>query len=192
MYNSGSTRLKYFKRLKIYKNSTNTVSFNPETMDGYSYNWNFLAKVEGVLIFNDYTWSVTTSCHQSAVSSLLRELNIKYVRVDLGSISPTELTKDTVKKLYAQLFRLQIKIEESRKGTGAYNHRVYCAQELMKNIEKVESISKKFKVSKKDQNEIMKNEIEKRMVELNETHCDRVFKQLSLDRAEQDLNPIEL
>lgn len=67
--------MKYMKRKKIYQSKN--VTFNPETLEAYSYNWwAFVKKIDGVLVFNNYRYSVTTSKHQSKVRSLLNKLNI--------------------------------------------------------------------------------------------------------------------
>lgn len=68
--------MKYFTRLKVYK--ANNVVFDPETLRAYSYNWwRFVDKIKGKVVFNNYTYSSSTSKHQSKVRSVLRELNIK-------------------------------------------------------------------------------------------------------------------
>lgn len=68
--------MKYFKKLKIYK--INNCTFNPETIEAHSYKWwRFVAKIDGVVIFNSYYFSPTTSKHQSKVKALLNELGIK-------------------------------------------------------------------------------------------------------------------
>lgn len=68
--------MKYFKRLKIYKASA--VTFNPETLNAYSYEWwRFVAKVENKIVFNNYYYSPSTRKHQAKVRSLLHDLGIK-------------------------------------------------------------------------------------------------------------------
>jgi hypothetical protein len=70
--------LKYYKKSKIYKNSTDTVNFDPKTYNAYSYNWwRFVAKIDGKIIFNNYNYSPTTLRHQRYVRKLLYELKIK-------------------------------------------------------------------------------------------------------------------
>lgn len=77
-YGYGTTSsLKFFKTLKIYKNSTGSCEFTPATKTAYSYSWCFVKVIKGKVIFNDYSYSPTTSSHQSCVRSLLKELKIK-------------------------------------------------------------------------------------------------------------------
>lgn len=69
--------LKYYKRAGVYKNSTGSNKFNPETLEAHSYDWwKYVAKIEGKVVFNNHSYSVTTSGHQSAMRSLLSRLNI--------------------------------------------------------------------------------------------------------------------
>lgn len=70
--------MKYFKRLKIYKDYSGNCTFNPETNEAFSYRWwRFVAVVEGRLVFNDYRYSVTTAKHQRKVGAVLASLGIK-------------------------------------------------------------------------------------------------------------------
>jgi len=67
--------MKYFTRLKIYKASN--VSFNPQTMEALSYDWwRFVTTLNGVSIFNNATYSVSTCAHQFKVRQLMRDLNL--------------------------------------------------------------------------------------------------------------------
>jgi hypothetical protein len=68
--------MKYFKRANLYKASN--VSFNPDTCEARSYEWwAFTKMINGILVFNDHSYSVSTRKHQSKVRSLLRELKIE-------------------------------------------------------------------------------------------------------------------
>lgn len=78
MKNYNKTDLKYFKTLGVYKNATGTLTFNPLTSEAYSYKWwRFVAKIDGLLIFNNYFYSKTTAKHQRKIKNLLNQLNIK-------------------------------------------------------------------------------------------------------------------
>ena len=70
--------MKYFKRLKIYKDYSGNNTFNPETLEAYSYRWwKYIGVVEGKTVFNNFRYSVTTAKHQRNAISLLKELGIK-------------------------------------------------------------------------------------------------------------------
>lgn len=70
--------LKYIKRDKIYTNSTRTCTFNPLTLEALSYRWwVFVKKIDGLTVFNNYRYSVTTARHQRKIRNLLKELKIK-------------------------------------------------------------------------------------------------------------------
>lgn len=68
--------MKLMKRTNMYKSPN--VTFNPTTLDAYSYAWwRFVAVVDGLVIFNNYNYSSTTTRHQYKVRALLNELGIK-------------------------------------------------------------------------------------------------------------------
>jgi endo-beta-N-acetylglucosaminidase D len=70
--------MKYFKQANIYKNSTGTNSVSLEKCEAYSYDWwQYLTKVNGLVIFNNYFYSPTTSKHQSNCRGLLHDAGIK-------------------------------------------------------------------------------------------------------------------
>ncbi len=61
-------------RLKIYQGSNRKNTFNPETFEGRSYgHWLYVTKIKGKVIFNDYSYSVTTNGHQGEMRAFLRE-----------------------------------------------------------------------------------------------------------------------
>ena len=67
--------MKLMKRTQIYK-STN-VTFDPAKCEAFSYRWwKFVARIDGVVFFNNHYYSPTTAKHQSKVRQLLRELSI--------------------------------------------------------------------------------------------------------------------
>ncbi len=66
------------KNPHIFSNSTRTNVFNLELLQGSSYNhWIYLKKFKRGVIFNQYTYSNTTSKHQRELRKLLDELHIK-------------------------------------------------------------------------------------------------------------------
>jgi hypothetical protein len=78
MYSNKNPSLKYMKKAAIYKNSTGSLTFDPSQIKAVSYNWwTFVAKVDGLVVFNNYRYSVSTSKQQSAVRSLMKDLGIK-------------------------------------------------------------------------------------------------------------------
>ncbi len=92
--------MKYFKRLNVYKASN--VSFYPLTREAYSYGWwRFVAIIDGLVVFNEYRYSVSTSKHQQKVSGLLRELGIK---IDLYVSCHESLSKSSVQSCLEKCF----------------------------------------------------------------------------------------
>lgn len=71
--------MKYMKRKGVWQNSTDTLTFNPETMEARSYGWYKISlKVFGTVYVNSYNYSTTTSKHSYQLRSKLRELGIGY------------------------------------------------------------------------------------------------------------------
>lgn len=68
--------MKLMKRTGIYKASNS--SFDPKEIKALSYNWWVFVKViNGLTVFNEHRYSVTTSKHQRDVRRLMGELGIK-------------------------------------------------------------------------------------------------------------------
>ncbi len=68
--------MKYMKRAKIYKAAN--VTFNPETVAAYSYDWwKFVSVIQDKIVFNEYRYSVTTVKHQNKVRRLMEQLGIE-------------------------------------------------------------------------------------------------------------------
>lgn len=87
--------MKYYKRLKIYK--APNVTFNPETLEAFSYEWwKFVAKIEGKIVFNNYSYSQSTSKHQIKVRRLLDQLGIK---IDISMPLPNSIDSNNLNEL---------------------------------------------------------------------------------------------
>jgi len=62
---------KFIKRRGQYENSTGSFTFNPETHEARSYgHWQFMKEYKGVILFNAYSYSNSTSKHQSEARRL--------------------------------------------------------------------------------------------------------------------------
>lgn len=70
--------MKYFKTRNTYENSTGTNVVSLINMRATSYRWwPYLKIINGMLVFNGYPYSNTTSRHQSDCLSLLRRHGIE-------------------------------------------------------------------------------------------------------------------
>lgn len=189
----GSTSLKYYKRLKIYKNSTNTVSFNPETLEGRSYRWTFCSKIFGKVVFNEYRWSPTTSGHQSAVHGALRESNIDYITVDAGRTEPRYINLDTMRRLYRDIVDLEFELEISkRKDTRVYSWKKYDLEDKIKNFNKLESLDKSLRLTDSDKQKIRDEVDEKLFESLMDKENLKSFKKLNVKLNQENVEEIEL
>lgn len=71
--------MEFKSRLKVWQGSNRKNVFNPETFEGTSYGWwIYVKKIKGQVVFNDYSYSVTTNKHQGEMKHFLRtELKVK-------------------------------------------------------------------------------------------------------------------
>lgn len=80
--------MRYYKTLRLYKNSSGTNKLDMNQFEAVSYNWwVYLKRINGKLVFNNYSYSPTTCGHQSRMRRLLRSLNIEpdlYIEVPNG------------------------------------------------------------------------------------------------------------
>jgi hypothetical protein len=66
--------MRYIKTQKTYKASNVTLKIDREAgiIEAYSYNWwQFIAVINGKVVFNEYPYSVSTRGHQSKVKKIL-------------------------------------------------------------------------------------------------------------------------
>lgn len=89
--------LNFNKKSGLYKNSTGSLTFNPVTCEAHSFRWwKFVAKVDGLVIFNNYNYSNTTAKQQSKIRTLLDQLNIK---IDLALPLPKGIDSSNLSDL---------------------------------------------------------------------------------------------
>lgn len=106
--------MKYFKRLGVYKASN--VHFNPAAMVAVSYDWwHFVREIEGKVIFNDYSYSISTSKHQRKVEKLLEELNILYEKIQTSLSLHNFETLEQVYAAHAENLRIEKEHAEKKR-----------------------------------------------------------------------------
>jgi hypothetical protein len=127
--------LKFRPRLKIYKNSSGRNTFNPETCEAHSYgHWKYVTKVNNTIIFNDYTYSMTTNKHQSEMRSLLCELeldkNVIYVDQRESLTSGIFLNS-----LYEDLILAEIRVKRKGMRKQFYKEKTEIIKTIKEKIE---------------------------------------------------------
>lgn len=93
MYYAGKSSgpLKFYKTQNCYKASNVELHVKDKELSAYSYDWwLFLTKIGDKVIFNNYSYSPSTSGHQSKVRRQLEALGIK---IDLFITAPKGLDK---------------------------------------------------------------------------------------------------
>lgn len=116
--------MKFKPRRGRYESSN--VSFDPDFCWAYSYGWwRFVDKVNGKVIFNNYSYSQSTNKHQSKVRGLLRDLGIEidfvvYSQAGLHSsgwkVHAVQTLTDSIEAVKSQLSnpRRHKKLDEER------------------------------------------------------------------------------
>lgn len=109
--------MKYFSRLGLHKNSTGTNKIDIENVKAWSYDWwVYLTKVNGLVIFNNTTYSPSTNKHQSDCRRLLDykyDIELRYTTKSLDNIK--EAINDEVFNRLKVVKGLQLLI--NKKGT---------------------------------------------------------------------------
>lgn len=135
-----SPRIKFFKKLNIFKASN--VSFDPETYEAHSYRWWLFVKVIGdKVVFNDYSYSPSTSKHQNKVRSLLNQLGIN---VDVCIHAPKGLQDlDSALNYYGYEIKQLREAMANPKSRKAKNlERIAEIEALEARIEQVEKLQR--------------------------------------------------
>lgn len=143
--------LKFKKRSGIYSNSTGTNTFNPETIEAYSYRWwKYVSKIGKLVVFNDYNYSESTNGHQSKTRDLMRQLGVKidlvvYSRIGLQK---TEFKNEVMLDQYNKLFLAEYRLSKKGLTKKAIKKLKDIVKQSNKNLVKLAVL--KHKISKKD------------------------------------------
>lgn len=135
-----SPELKFYPRLGLFK--ANNVSFDPIECVAVSYNWWLFVKRFGkVVVFNDFSYSVTTSRHQNRVSTLMRQLGIE---ATLSIEAPGGLQDlDSAIRLYKnRIQELQQAIDKRFSRKAKNKERRALISDLKKKIKVVERLNR--------------------------------------------------
>lgn len=179
MFNNGSSSVRLYPRLNISKNSTGTVKFNHSTLEGFSYSWCFLKRIDGVNIENTYRYSVTTTRHQSALSSMLSNT----IALDFGSTDLRNLNRSHIETLYRNHFESHVLDEIKTKTASEFSP----CKDLVRVLE-----MRRFKVSQKRLAEIRKEIIDSVFSELMDKRGEKAVKTIMLKDAASQIETINL
>lgn len=119
-------------------------TFDPNVIDARSYDWwQFVMVCDGKVIFNNYSYSHTTSSHQRMVRLLLKQLGIK---IDIEVNSAPSLSNGltfALEQAYKDL--INARIAQSRRNAKP---RTYAIKHATKVIKQLEALGVKFIDSK--------------------------------------------
>ena len=81
----GTQKLKWYPRLGIFKNSTGSCKYNPNTHEGWSYEpWQVCGMIDGIAVFNNFRYSVTTSCHQGVLRGMFKPAGRRVITTEFS------------------------------------------------------------------------------------------------------------
>lgn len=130
--------MRYLKTQNRYKSKNCT--FDVDTCKAVSYGWwVFVDKIDGMVVFNSYRYSVTTAGHQRKVRQLLEELGI---RIDLEIECPAGLQDiSSAAQLYADRSG-ELLQQLQKKGTRANKNKqrrsdINRCQDMIKQINRL-------------------------------------------------------
>lgn len=155
-----TTSLKFFKTLNQYKNSTGTCMYYVDSKEATSYgHWKFLKTIKGKLIFNNYSYSVSTSSHQSCVREVLKHLKIKidftvYQRESLDSGIKIDHILESIELAKLRLQRKGI----SKKSKSNLEYDLKQSEKELKEIKKALKISVPRDLLKRIKKEVLEAE----------------------------------
>lgn len=131
--------LKFMKRAGIYQRANYNITFDPIKIEAISYKWwRFVAVIDGLVIFNNFRYSVSTSKQQREVRALMQELDI---RIDLFLTLPRGIRHDqTLPELIQEceehlcdVFLAEEMKREERNARAAYRRRVAALEDHLEN-----------------------------------------------------------
>jgi len=155
--------LKYYKMANIWKISTGNCTFNPEICQADSYNWwVFVKKIKGKVVFNDYSYSPSTSGHQSAMRSLLKQLKIKIDHIVCIRQSLNDFEHSALKSLYESIFHIELQLGRKNAQKKLIKNRKNQIKELKKTIKEYRALGAVFtKLQMKElKKEVIKNDLD--------------------------------
>lgn len=121
--NSSVSAIKYYKKLGVYKASN--VYFDPKAMHATSYNWwIFVKKIDGLVVFNDFNYSPTTTGHQRKIKAVLNALGVKVdLFVQLRESLDVNSLDSALKQAYSKLFTNEIAVNRKNARIKSSTHK---------------------------------------------------------------------
>lgn len=127
--------MKYYVRSNAYKASN--VEYNCDTETAYSYGWwRFVQRINGKLVFNNYSYSPSTIKHQYKVRHLLDELG---KQIDLVVSAPDglqnlssaiEYEREEIRQLIKQIRKPRSHKAKNEERKREINQRLLLIKEI--------------------------------------------------------------
>lgn len=115
-------------------------TFNPDTLEAYSYDWWLFTKViKGKLLFNNYSYSSATTRHQFEVRHLLKEMGLEiYLEVEVSRGLQSEGFNKILDNFYLKMFTLEAEVKNP--SIKNKESRIFDINEIKENIKKARGL----------------------------------------------------
>jgi len=118
MFGSNAKGLRFYPKLKVFKNSTNSNVFDGTVARSYRWYVYAIVRPNGEIVMTENSYGPTTSRHMSEFTSLVDRSKIKRVRASRGLDNLNEVTaeiKASIANLESDLLNKRNRNIESRK-----------------------------------------------------------------------------
>lgn len=139
--------MKRLKSKNLWKAAN--VEFNADTIEARSYAWwIFVKKINGLVVFNSYKYSVTTAKHQRKLRDLLNDLGIK---IDLEVQTPVSLGADhAVSDALQGLFRKHVYAMLKASGSARESTKLTLRSEALDCMNQIDSLVQRLSIKPAD------------------------------------------
>jgi hypothetical protein len=138
-----------WKPLKeIWANAGNTNTFEPKTFQARSYShWKYVDKIKNFVVFNDYSYSATTSKHQFKMRHFLRtELGVNMDKVVYIN-QPESLDRGIfLDSFYATLALAEFRLKLPNRRAAFYKDQKSIIDNCKKNIKVLKNLGATAKI----------------------------------------------
>ena len=136
--------MKYYKTLEVYKNSTGSNVVDLVNTQAHSYGWwQYLKVIGDTVVFNNYSYSSTTSRHQRDCQQLLGWPDyIMYIETSL-SLSNSDCLNDAIKALEYDIKELQAASDKPRSRKSTNEQRCIDIGKAYSKIQEIKALQRR-------------------------------------------------
>lgn len=155
----------------MYRNSTESITYDPVRELAYSYRWwCFVRRIKGVLVFNDYSYSSQTNNHQRIIQDLLKTMNKEYITVNAPrGINDSGRINEAWEHYFTEICKLEAEMSNPRTRESTNFSRLARINSFYSELFDLESIGAKplrIREQKAKRQAHFKSELDRQATEL--------------------------